>query len=198
MSPTNQKSDDSHEPEQVIAEIAIIESLEVFKRTTSEDIQILEDRKSKYLAFQDKIKAIIRVNESKKNLVIEDIVNAVLQLGTGTPNYLKILTLGFNLILKHLKRKKLKKVIENVLEKIFDVSLDYSVDYEDLKWTCDFIGGEGYFNRVDHRAIYIAIIQKLKSGPIREECLKNGIVSFINDKLIDINNNFFKFRTNEL
>src|SRR5215216_493984 len=195
MPPKNPEFDEAPQPEVVDGEIDIIyvstsqaslsmenqTSHALISTTSSEDIQILEERKTKYLSVQVKIKAVIRTDEGRKDVIIEDIVDAALRLGEA-PTYTKVLTLGLSLLAKYFKRKKLKKVIENILEKVFDVSLNYSVDYEDLKWTCDYIGGQNYFNRMDHRAIYIAIIQKLKSGPIRDECITNGIVHFVNEK----------------
>ena len=164
----------------------------------SEDIQILDDKIAKYLEFQDKIREVISSNKIDTDALVNDIVEAISKL-SGSPFWLNLVTLGIVPIKNYFKRKKLKKVIETILRKIFDVTLGwYAMDYEDLKETCDYIGGKDYFSREDHRLIYIAVIQKLKEGPIRDRCIELGIINFVNEKLIDIRDNFLKFKIMEL
>lgn len=164
----------------------------------SEDIQIFDDKIAKYLEFQNEIKEVISANTTDREALIDDIVNAISKL-SGTPTWQNFLTVGIVPIKNYLKRKKLRKVIETLLKKIFDVTLGwYAMDYEDLKETCDYIGGKDYFSREDHRHIYIAVIQKLKVGPIRDKCIQLGIVNFVNEKLVDVRDNFLKFKMMEL
>ncbi len=164
----------------------------------SEDIQILDNKVAKYLEFQEKIREVISTNATDKDALVNDVVDAISRL-SGSPTWWNILTLGIAPIRNHLKRKKLRKVIETILRKVFDVTLGwYVMDYEDLKETCDCVGGRDYFSREDHRHIYIAVIQKIKEGYIRDKCIELGIISFVNEKLIDIRSNFLKFKTMEL
>lgn len=164
----------------------------------SEDIQILDSKIVKYLEFQNKIREVISTNTTDKDALINDVVDAISKL-SGSPTWLNLVTLGIIPIKNHLKHKKLMMVIETILRKIFDVTLGwYAMDYADLKETCDYIGGRDYFSREDHRYIYTAVTQKLKDGLIRDKCIKLGIINFVNEKLIDIRNNFLKFKTMEL
>jgi len=168
----------------------------------SEDIRIFDDKIAKYLEFQNEIREVISANTTDREALINDIVNAISKL-SGTPTWwnfiINFITIGIVPIKNYLKRKKLRKVIEILLKKIFDVTLGwYAMDYEDLKETCDYIGGKDYFSREDHRHIYIAVIQKLKVGPIRDKCIQLGIVNFVNEKLVDIRDNFLKFKMMEL
>lgn len=165
----------------------------------SEDIQILESKIQKYLGFQSTIKeVIITSNPENKDTLINDVVDAISKL-SPSPTIHNIVTLGIVPIRNHFKRKKLRKVIEIILTKIFDVTLGwYAMDYEDLKETCDYIGGRDYFSLEDQRHIYVAVQQKLKGGPIRDKCIKLGIIDFVNEKLIDIKDNFLKFKVKEL
>lgn len=164
----------------------------------SEDIQILDNKIVKYLEFQNKIREAINTNTTDKDALVNDIVDTISKL-SGSPTWLDFFTLGIVPIKNHLKRKKLRKVIETILRKIFDVTLGwYAMDYEDLKETCDCIGGRDYFSREDHRHIYIAVIQKLREGPIRDRCVELGIINFVNEKLSDIRNNLLSFKTMEL
>ena len=170
--------------------------------TPSEDITIIDDRISKYLELQNEIREVISADENDRDALIEDVVDAffklrgaltVLDIGLG------IATVGIIPLKNHFKRKKLKKVIDNILGKIFDVTLGwYAMDYEDIKETCDFYGGKSFFTPSDHRYIYTAVIQKLKAGPIRDKCIRLKIVGFVNEKLIDIRNNFMEFKKNNL
>ena len=164
----------------------------------SEDIQILDTKIEKYLKFQNKIREVITTNTTDKDAWINDIVDAISKL-SGSLTWLNLVTLGIVPIKNHLKRKKLRKLIETILRKIFDVTLGwYAMDYQDLKETCDYVGGRDYFSREDHRHIYIAVIQKLKEGPIRDKCIELAIISFVNEKLADIRDNFLDFKTKEL
>jgi hypothetical protein len=164
-------------------------------RRASEDIQSLDEEWKKYLKFRDKINKVIKNNKKDKDAIVEDVVNAALEI-VKDPGYLKFITLGGSLIPAYFKRNKLRKVIESILEKVFDVSLPYAVDYKDLKMTCDNIGGKFYFNSDDHDAIYKAVIQKLMQGPIRNVCLKNEIIDYVNYKLAKINSSYTDFKLN--
>lgn len=42
------------------------------------------------------------------------------------------------------------------------------------------------------------MIQKLREGPIRDKCIRLGIIGFVNEKLIDIRSNFLEFKAKEL
>ena len=164
----------------------------------SEDIQIFDDKIAKYFQFQKEIREVINTNTMDREALINDVVDAIFKL-SGIPSWQNFLTMGIVPIKNYFKRKKLRRVIETILKKIFDITLGwYTMDYEDLKETCDYIGGKDYFSREDHRYIYIAVIQKLKVGPIRDRCIQLGIVDFVNEKLIDIRNNFLKFKMMEL
>lgn len=164
----------------------------------SEDIQILDSKIEKYLKFQNKIRQTISTNARNKDAWVNDIVDAISKL-SGSLTWLNLVSLGIVPIKNYFKRKKLRKVIETILRKIFDVTLEwYAMDYQDLKETCDYIGGRDYFSREDHRHIYIAVIQKLKEGLIRDKCIELGIISFANEKLTDIRDNFLEFKTKEL
>lgn len=155
----------------------------------SEDLKSLDERWSKYLEFREKIRTIIRNGDKNKDAILEDVVEAAIQIGKS-PGYLTFLMTPITYIPKYFKRKKLKKVIERILEKIFDASLlGYSADHKDMMMICNTIGGDNCFNLKDHRYIYEAIIQKLEQGPIRDECVKLGFVSYIDEKLIDIREN---------
>ena len=178
--------------------VPLAKSESVASAIKSEDIEILEQRRTKYLEFQNQIRKVISADATEKDALINDVVDAVLELGKS-PTWMKILSLGILLIKNRLNRKKLRKVVENILEKIFDIYLDwYTMDYEDLKETCDYIGGKDYFSREDHRHIYVAVKQKLKHGPIRDKCVELGVVEFVNEKLIDIRDNLLKFKMTEL
>jgi len=164
----------------------------------SEDIQILDSKITKYLEFKNKIREIISSNTTSRDALVNDVVDAISKL-SGSPTWLNLVTLGIIPIKNCLKRKKLRKVIETILRKIFDVTLGwYAMDYADLKETCDYIGGKDYFSQEDHRHIYLVVIQKLKEGPIRDKCIELGIINFVNVKLVDIRNNFLKFKATEL
>ena len=171
---------------------------EVTTAIESEDIQIIDDKVVKYLDLQNKIRGVIRADATDKNALIDDIVDAISKLDASS-NWMNILTLGIVPYKNHRKRKKLRKVIENILTKVFDVTLGwYAMDYDDLKETCDYVGGRDYFRREDHRHIYIAVIQKLKEGPLRDKCIELGLITFVNEKLIDIRDHYLEFKTKEL
>lgn len=160
----------------------------------SEDIQILDRRILKYLQLQSEVRNVISANVKDKDDLVNDIVDAIFNLNVS-PTWWNFITLGIVPIKNHLKRKKIRKVIENILYKIFDITLGwYAMDYEDLKETCDYIGGKDYFSTEDHKAIYIAVIHKLKQGPIRDKCIQLGLANFVNEKLIDIRNNYLLFK----
>lgn len=164
----------------------------------SEDIQIFDDRINKYLQLQNKIREVIKDDSDDKDAIINDVVDAISKLNKSS-TLLNVVSLGIIPIKNYYKRKKLKKVIENILKKIFDITLGwYVMDYEDIKETCDYIGGKGYFSPEDHRHIYIAVRQRLKEGPIRDKCIQLGIWQFVNEKLVDIRNIFLKFKETEL
>ena len=164
----------------------------------SEDIQILDNRITKYFILQDQIREVIRDDSPDKDALINDIVDTISKL-SGSPILLNIVSFGIVPVRNHLKRKKLRKVIENILKKIFDITLGwYVMDYEDVRETCAYIGGKGYFGPEDHRHIYIAVRQRLMEGPIRDKCIKLRIWEFVNEKLIDIRNNFLRFKATEL
>jgi hypothetical protein len=166
--------------------------------SNSEDIQILDNKTAKYLEFQDKIREVISANTIDRDVFVSDVVDAISKL-SGSQTLWNILSLGIVPIKNHLKRKRLRKTMETILRKIFDITLGwYVMDYEDLKETCDYVGGRDYFSREDHRHIYIAVIQKLKDGLIRDKCIELGIISFVNEKLADIRDNFLKFKAKEL
>ncbi len=168
----------------------------------SEDITIIDDRISKYLKLQNEIRKVISADENDRDAFIEDVVDAFFKLSGSSTVLdigLSIATVGIIPLKNHFKRKKLKKVIDNILGKVFDVTLGwYAMDYDDVKETCDFYGGNGFFTPSDHRHIYTAVIQKLKRGPIRDKCIRLNIVVFVNEKLIDIRNNFMEFKKNNL
>jgi len=169
--------------------------------SNSEDIQIIDSKIVKYLVIKDKIREVIDTDTTDKDAWVSDIIDAFSRL-SNSPTLLNLIlsliTLGIVPIKNYIKRKKLRKVIENILKKIFDVTLGYAMDYKDLQQTCANIGGKDYFSKEDHRNIYIAVIQKLKQGPIRDRCFKLSIVNFVNEKLTDIGNNFLWFRINIL
>ena len=159
----------------------------------------LGDRRiDKYLAVCNEIRQVIISNPTNKDELIDDVVDAISNLARS-PTWLHYATFGISLYKNYLKRQKLKKVIESILRKIFDVTLGwYVMDYQDVKNTCDYIGGRDYFSRESHRHIYIAVIQKLKDGPIRDKCIELGVVCFVNEKLVDIRNNWLTFKSTEL
>jgi hypothetical protein len=164
----------------------------------SEDIQSLDDRVAKYLRFQHEIRMAISINESGGDALVDDVVDAICKL-INSPTWQDIITLGITAAKKYLKRRKLRKVVEIILHKLFDITLGwYVMDYEDLKETCDFVGGKDYFSREEHRAIYTAVVQKLRAGPIRDKCIELGIVGFVNEKSVDVKNNFLEFKAREL
>lgn len=171
----------------------------LYSSKKSEDILILDDRPAKYLQFQNKIREVIKDDSDDKDALINDVVDTIVKL-SQSPSYLNVLSFGIIAYKNRLKRNKLRKVIENILKKIFDITLDwYVMDYDDVKETCDYIGAKkGYFCTEDHRHIYIAVSQRLKEGPIRDKCIQLGIWQFVNEKLIDIRNNFLKFKKSEL
>ncbi len=172
------------------------------KESKSEDIQNIDSKIVKYLEFQNEIRKVISTSTASKDALVNDVVEAISKLSrspTLLNLMLNLITLGIIPIRNYLKRKKLIKVIKSILEKIFNVTLGwYVMDYEDLKETCDYIGGKGYFSREDHRHIYIAVIQKLKEGPIRDKCIDPRIIDFVNEKLIYIRSNFLDFKMKEL
>ena len=164
----------------------------------SEDIQILDDRIAKYFKLQNEIRKVISPDSTDKDALIDDVVDAIFKL-TGSPTWMNIVTLGIVPIMNHRKRTKLRKVIETILKKIFDPFLGwYVMDDDDVKMICDYIGGKDYFTTEDRRAIYIAVIQKLEVGALRDKCIELGIVKFVQEKVIDIRNNFLGFKAKEL
>lgn len=178
--------------------ITPIDKLKGALAVKSEDIQILDDRMAKYLKLQDEIREAITADSTDKDVLIDDVVDAVFKI-TRYPTWINVVTLGIVPIMNHRKRTKLRKVIESILKKIFDPFLGwYVMDYDDVKLICDDVGGKDYFTTQDHRAIYIAVIQKLEVGPLRDKCIKLGIVKFVQEKVIDIRNNFLTFKTREL
>jgi len=164
----------------------------------SEDIQILDDRIAIYFELQNEIRKVISPDSTDKDALIDDVVDAIFKL-TGSPSWMNIVTLGIVPIMNHRKRIKLRKVIETILKKIFDPFLGwYVMDDDDVKMICDYIGGKDYFTTEDRRAIYIAVIQKLEVGALRDKCIELGIVEFVQEKVIDIRNNFLGFKAKEL
>jgi len=166
----------------------------------SDDIQILDDRIAKYFKLQNEIRKVMSDDLTDKDALIDDAVNAIFKLTNGSSTTLiNIVTFGIVPIMNHRKRKKLRKVIETILKKIFDLYLDwYAMDDYDVKMICDFIGGKGYFTTDDRRAIYIAVIQKLEVGVLRDKCIELGIGEFVQEKVIEIRNNFLQFKDKEL
>jgi hypothetical protein len=155
-------------------------------------------RIERYLQQQKEIRDIIQSDSSSKDEYIDDIICFFENL-SKSPAWINIITFGIIPVKKYFKRKKMKKVIENLLIKIFDISLGwYAMDYEDLRETCNVIGGRDYFNRDDHRHIYISVREKLRVGPIRGKCIELGIVNYLNEKITDIYDNFLKFKSSEL
>ena len=148
--------------------------------------------------MQNDIRSVITDDGADKDALIDDIVDAACRIN-ASPTWINILTIGVVPYRNHRKRKKLRKVVETILTKIFDVTLGwYDMDYEDVKMVCDHVGGMNYFGKQDHRAMYVAVIQRLEMGPIRDKCTRLGIIKFVQVKIIDIRNNYLEFKTREL
>ena len=175
-------------------------SSEIVTIRQSEDIESVIDKNRLYLAKQSEIRKIISNHESSEDEIILEIVDAISKVKVDSPSIIiDILTIGINYFKRKQKEKKFKRVVEILLKKLFDVTLNwYTIDFQDLKETCDYIGGKGYFTSDDYRAIYIAIIQKLTQGMLRDKCIEMGLTDFINEKLVDIRSNYIEFKGREL
>lgn len=166
----------------------------------SEDIQIFDDRIAKYLKLQNELRKVMSNDLKDKEALLDDMLDAIFKLTNGPfITLINIITLGIVPIKNHLKRKKLRIIIESVLKKIFDPFLGwYTMKDDDVIMICDYTGGEDYFTKYDRKAIYIAVITKLEVGVLRDKCIELGLGEFVQEKLIDIRDNFLKFKQEKL
>lgn len=115
--------------------------------------------------------------------IVDDIIKA------GVPTSL-VEFLPFIKRFTGLRRQKqqLRQIVSELLSNLLDPTLQFEMTLGEVIEICFNNGAELTPN--NHGNIYRAILKRLRTGSLRDYCVQNGLVSYLNYKLEKVNENY--------
>lgn len=124
--------------------------------------------------------------------IVPDIVDDVINAGVPTsPGELLPFFKRFTRLRR--QKAKIKQVIAELLTSLLDPTLEYEMrlgDVIEVCYTCDL-----NLTPYDYGNVYRNILKRLRSGPIRDYCVENGLIRYLNGQLQRVNDNYHVERT---
>lgn len=159
--------------------------------------QLLPSRADERISYQRFIavrKTIIGLidQDNKNESVLDDVADALLEkdieFPTGIHGFVKtIFTLGKNVREKRILRGKYKEAMNCILQQIFDPQLQFKMTAKDIRDACEANGVPREKITFDSIGIiYVKVLNRIKTGPLRNAQLEEDISGYMALKLEEI------------
>lgn len=124
--------------------------------------------------------------------VVPGIVNDVIDAGIPT-SLVELLPFFKRFAGLRRQKAKIKQVVSKLLESLLDPTLEYEMELGDVIEVCKNCGLN--LTPTDHGNIYRNILDRLRSGAIRNYCVENGLIRYLNSQLQRVKDNYQAGRT---
>lgn len=124
--------------------------------------------------------------------LVWDVVNDIIQAGIPT-SWIEFLPFVKRFTGLRRRKQQLQQIVSELISNLLDPTLQFEMTLGEVIEICCSNGAE--LAPYDHGNIYRAILKRLRTGSLRDYCVRNGLVSYLNYKLQKVKENYQFERT---